>query len=280
MWPSFRLLHRDAGTKQGGSPSSLRLTALSESPIKDPAPADDAAEAEPRPRRARKPVGWSMIVIGVLVAVSATLVYRRDGIAGRAGYSHPRSRAVRRHPAARAGRLPARRLHRGNPAARKSVALARAELRLEGAFDRRRVRRDPAGRPVHRLSGGGRAADGRRRFRRDHCDGRELDADRLWPGGGLGTADPRHRFHAVAHRDLAADPGSGRRARPLRLCADVSAAASRHDDLRADHRHHAVGLGRGARLHGLAARPRGAGVVAARRHAWTSSTSCRGSRSA
>jgi uncharacterized membrane protein YraQ (UPF0718 family) len=38
--------------------------------------------AEPRPGRARKPVGWSMIVIGVLVAISALLVYRRDGIDG------------------------------------------------------------------------------------------------------------------------------------------------------------------------------------------------------
>ena len=48
--------------------------ALSEPPLKEPAPADDAAEAEPAPRRKRKPVGWSMIFIGVLVAVSATLV--------------------------------------------------------------------------------------------------------------------------------------------------------------------------------------------------------------
>ncbi|TMK52901.1 MAG: permease, partial [Alphaproteobacteria bacterium] len=55
---------------------------MSEPPIKDPAPADDAAEGEPRPRRARKPVGWSMIFIGALVAVSATLVWRRDGIDG------------------------------------------------------------------------------------------------------------------------------------------------------------------------------------------------------
>jgi uncharacterized membrane protein YraQ (UPF0718 family) len=55
---------------------------LSEPPSKQPAPADDTAEAEQAPRRKRKPVGWSMIFIGVLVAVSATLVYRRDGIAG------------------------------------------------------------------------------------------------------------------------------------------------------------------------------------------------------
>ena len=52
---------------------------MSELPEKDPAPADDA---EPRPGRIRKPIGWSMIVIGVLVAVSAALVYRRDGIDG------------------------------------------------------------------------------------------------------------------------------------------------------------------------------------------------------
>jgi uncharacterized membrane protein YraQ (UPF0718 family) len=55
---------------------------LSELPQKDPAPADDAADTEPRPGRRRKPIGWSMIVIGVLVAVSAVLVYRRDGIDG------------------------------------------------------------------------------------------------------------------------------------------------------------------------------------------------------
>ena len=55
---------------------------MSELPLKEPAPADDAAEAEPRPRRKRKPIGWSMIVIGVLVVVSAALVYRRDGIEG------------------------------------------------------------------------------------------------------------------------------------------------------------------------------------------------------
>jgi uncharacterized membrane protein YraQ (UPF0718 family) len=55
---------------------------LSEPPLREPPPASDAAEGEPRPRRARKPIGWSMITIGVLVAVSAALVYRRDGISG------------------------------------------------------------------------------------------------------------------------------------------------------------------------------------------------------
>ena len=73
-----------------------------------------------------------MIVIGVLVAVSAAMVYRRDGMPGVTGNSDPRSGAVRRHPAARAGGLPARRVHRGNITARESVAIARAESGLKG----------------------------------------------------------------------------------------------------------------------------------------------------
>ena len=53
---------------------------LSELPSKDPAPdADDAAESG---RRKRKPIGWSTISIAVLVAISAALVYRRDGAEG------------------------------------------------------------------------------------------------------------------------------------------------------------------------------------------------------
>ena len=56
---------------------------MSELPTKDPAPdAEDAVESEARPRAIRKPISWSMIVIAVLVAVSATLVYRRDGADG------------------------------------------------------------------------------------------------------------------------------------------------------------------------------------------------------
>ncbi len=56
---------------------------MSDQPLKEPAaPADEAAEGEERPPRARKPIGWSMVTIVVLVAVSATLVWRRDGIAG------------------------------------------------------------------------------------------------------------------------------------------------------------------------------------------------------
>jgi uncharacterized membrane protein YraQ (UPF0718 family) len=52
---------------------------LSETPLKD---LPDDADTEPRPRRARRSVGWSIITIGVLVAVSAVLVYRRDGLDG------------------------------------------------------------------------------------------------------------------------------------------------------------------------------------------------------
>jgi len=54
---------------------------LSDQPSKEPAaPAD--ADGEESPRRARKPIGWSLIAIVVLVVVSATLVWRRDGIDG------------------------------------------------------------------------------------------------------------------------------------------------------------------------------------------------------
>ena len=44
-------------------------------------PADDFAETE-APRKKRKPVGWSMIFIAVLVAISVVLVWRRDGVHG------------------------------------------------------------------------------------------------------------------------------------------------------------------------------------------------------
>jgi uncharacterized membrane protein YraQ (UPF0718 family) len=54
---------------------------LSEPFLKDPAPGEDA-DAEPRPGRIRKPIGWSTIFIAVLVAVSVALVWRRDGTSG------------------------------------------------------------------------------------------------------------------------------------------------------------------------------------------------------
>jgi uncharacterized membrane protein YraQ (UPF0718 family) len=56
---------------------------LSELPSKDHATAASAPESEEaRPGRARKPIGWSMISIVVLIVISAALVYRRDGIDG------------------------------------------------------------------------------------------------------------------------------------------------------------------------------------------------------
>ncbi len=48
----------------------------------DPVEPDEATEGEPAPRRKRKPIGWSLITILVLVVVSAALVWRRDGIQG------------------------------------------------------------------------------------------------------------------------------------------------------------------------------------------------------
>lgn len=44
-------------------------------------PADNSTNTE-APRRKRKPIGWSMIFIAVLVAISVALVWRRDGIHG------------------------------------------------------------------------------------------------------------------------------------------------------------------------------------------------------
>lgn len=56
---------------------------MSESPLKSPKlPADSVEDDERRPIKKRKPVGWSTIMIAVLVAVSAALVYRRDGADG------------------------------------------------------------------------------------------------------------------------------------------------------------------------------------------------------
>ena len=53
---------------------------MSNSPRKEPA--DNSADAEAPPRKKRRPIGWSMIFIAVLVAVSVVLVWRRDGIHG------------------------------------------------------------------------------------------------------------------------------------------------------------------------------------------------------
>lgn len=44
-------------------------------------PVDDSVETQ-APRKKRKPIGWSMIFIAVLVAISVVLVWRRDGVHG------------------------------------------------------------------------------------------------------------------------------------------------------------------------------------------------------
>jgi hypothetical protein len=54
-----------------------------ELPVKNQLPdADDAPEADARPRRRRKPLDWPTLAIAVLVTLSAALVWRRDGAGG------------------------------------------------------------------------------------------------------------------------------------------------------------------------------------------------------
>jgi hypothetical protein len=58
-------------------------TPLSELPATSKAPpTDDAADDVPRPGHVRKPISWSTVLIAVLVAISAALVWRRDGAGG------------------------------------------------------------------------------------------------------------------------------------------------------------------------------------------------------
>jgi len=62
---------------------------LSDLPLKDPLPVDIVADGELRPGKVRNPIGWSTIMLAALVAVSAVLVYRRDGFDGLAEiFSH------------------------------------------------------------------------------------------------------------------------------------------------------------------------------------------------
>jgi len=74
------LRHLAAGTKQGPTQSPSIRNRLPDPEIKDPA--DDSADAEAPPRKTRKPIGWSMISIALLVVVCVVLVWRRDGFAG------------------------------------------------------------------------------------------------------------------------------------------------------------------------------------------------------
>jgi hypothetical protein len=59
---------------------------LSEPSFKQPAPAvDHCADDEPRPGHIRKPISWSTVAIALLVAISAALIWRRDGAHGVSG---------------------------------------------------------------------------------------------------------------------------------------------------------------------------------------------------
>jgi len=64
------------------APSDALPSALSDLPLKDPFPVDPITDGEPRPGKVRNPIGWSTIMLAALVAVSAVLVYRRDGVDG------------------------------------------------------------------------------------------------------------------------------------------------------------------------------------------------------
>ena len=126
--------------------------------MKDPAQAKDAAEGEPRPGRARKPVGWSMITIIVLVAISVILVYRRDGPSGVVDIlTNDLSLFGGILPRVLAGCLLGAFIAEILPHDKVSRSLG-----PEGPSGRHGVRRYPARRAVYRLSCGQRAACRRR----------------------------------------------------------------------------------------------------------------------
>src|SRR3954463_6438618 len=80
--PSSYCLHRIRGAlNQDGHHPRAERARCQNLPRKTRAPAE-AADWEPRPGRVRKPIGWSTIIIAALVAVSAGLVWRRDGTDG------------------------------------------------------------------------------------------------------------------------------------------------------------------------------------------------------
>ena len=145
---------------------------MSDLPLKDlPAP-DDATEGEPAPRRKRKPIGWSFITIGVLVVVSAALVWRRDGIQGVTEIlTHDVTLFGGILPRVLAGCLLGAFIAEILPHDKVSRSLG-PDSGLKRPPDRHGLRRDPARWSVHRLSGGERAAHRRCRFRRHHRDGR------------------------------------------------------------------------------------------------------------
>ena len=160
-----------------------------------------------------------MIMIGALVAVCAGLVWRRDGIDGVLKIlTHDLWLFGEIMPRVLAGCLLSG--YRGNSTARQSLAGARAELGPEGTADRHGVRRDPAGGPSPPI-----------RWRRLLTVGADFGATIAmvvsWTLIGYGRAVawelPILGTDFTLWRIVISLPsGAGRRARPLRLCADVS----------------------------------------------------------
>ena len=201
--------------------SNARLIHLAES-TKEPPPPDDAAEPEAAPRKQRKPVGWSMIFIGVLVAVCVVLVWRRDGSSGVLeilsgdlwlfGEILPRVLAGCLLGAFITEILPHEKVSRalGPESGLKGLLIGTAfgAILPGGPFTAYPV-------AAALLTVG---AD----FGATIAMVVSWTLDRLWPRGGLGAADFGRRFHAVADHPVGADPDPRRRARPPRLCQDVS----------------------------------------------------------
>jgi uncharacterized membrane protein YraQ (UPF0718 family) len=201
-----------------------------------------------RPKRARKPVGWSMIFIAVLVAVCAALVWRRDGIDG--------VLSILTHDAWLFGEIMPR-------------VLAGCLL---GAFIAEILPHEKVSRSLGPESG-----------LKGLLIGTAFGA--ILPGGPF-TAYPVAAALLTVGADFGATIamvvswtliGYGRAiawelpilGTEFTLCSAASSScgctrrAARRDNLGADHRRHAVGIGRHPRFHGMAARPRGAGVVGA-----------------
>jgi hypothetical protein len=194
---------------------------LPELPLNDPAPADDAADAEPRPGRIRKPIGWSMIVIAVLVAVSAALVYRRDGIDGVLEIlTHDLALFGGILPRVLAGCLLGAFIAEILPHEKVSRSLG-PKSGLKGLLIGTAFGAILPGGPFTAYP----VASALLTVGADF--GATIAMVVSWTligygRGRLGIADHGGRLHAVAHRDLAAAAGSGGRAGALRLCPRVS----------------------------------------------------------
>jgi len=168
---------------------------LSELASKDPRrrPPTDATDG-PRPGRIRKPIGWSMIVIAVLVAVSATLVWRRDGIDGVLEIlTHDLTLFGGILPRVLAGCCLARSSR--DLAPEKGVGSAGAEFRAEGIADRNGVGAILPGGPFTAYPWRARCSPSAP-ISAHHRHGRELDIESAMAGHCLNCRS-WDRLHAV-----------------------------------------------------------------------------------